>query len=179
MDDKFTPAKSALVDIAKKIDGQVYTKCRLRPEWSGADVLITSKAAESDGNGSFYPEPRTVVTPFAGEIGWLFNRLRDAFNGLIDGTSKIEFYGRLANAVRDYQQGVNGEGQSQDTLRAVLHEAFIMLEEIEEGTFAYLPIASGNTILADLVRKAEESGYIGVEATKEFFKELEKKHRES
>ncbi|MFN2456504.1 MAG: hypothetical protein ABR577_20115, partial [Pyrinomonadaceae bacterium] len=111
--------------------------------------------------------------------GWLFNRLRDAFNGLIDGTSKIEFYGRLANAARDYQQSVNSNGNAQDTLRAVLYEAFIMLEEMEEGTFEYLPIASGNTILADLVKKAEESGYIGVEATKEFFKRMEEKHRES
>lgn len=179
MDNEFSQAKSTLIGIAKKIDEQTYQKYCLHPEWSGADVLITSKAGESVGNGDFYPQLRTVVTPFSCEVSWLFNNLRDAFDGLIDGTSKIEFYGRLANAAREYQQSVNGDGNAQDMLRAVLYEAFVMLEEMEEGTFEYLSIASGNTILADLVKKAEESGYIGVEATKEFFKRMEEKHRES
>ena len=179
MNSNYNHARSALVDITKDIDQQVYNKSRLRPEWGGADVLITSKSRKSADNGGFYPEPRTVVTPYAGEVGWLFTRLRDAFDGLIDGTSKIEFYGRLANAATDYQQSVNGSESAQDMLKAILHEAFVMLEEMEKGKFEYLLVAPGNTILADLIDEAEKSGYLGAEATEEFLRRMEEKHREA
>ena len=133
-------------------------------------------AIESASSGGFYPEPRTVVTQFSREVSWLFERLRDAFSVLLDGDSKIEFYGRLANAARNYQQEVNGGENAKDILRAVLYEAVLMLEEMEEGTFEYLSVAVGNTILADLVKASEKSGYIGVDATKEFFKKMEERH---
>jgi hypothetical protein len=45
--------------------------------------------------------PRIVVTPYALELSWLFESLRDAFyaDNLLDGQSRIEFFGRRANAV--------------------------------------------------------------------------------
>lgn len=117
-----------------------------------------------------------MVTQYSREVSWLFERLRDAFNPLLDGESKIEFYGRLANAARNYQRHVNGGENAKDILRAVLYEAVVMLEEMEEGTFEYLSLAIGNTVPADLVEDAEKSGYVGVEATREFFKRMEEKH---
>lgn len=179
MNAEFEKVKKTMADISTQIENQKYRANTPRLEWAGADVVITSAVKRSTKSTGFYPEPRTVVTPFSKELSWLFSRLRDAFAGLIDGTSKIEFYGRLANAARDYQNAVNGDGNDKDILLAVLYEAVVMLEEMEEGTFEYLTVATGNTILADLVNKAEKSGYIGVEATEEFFKKMEAAHRES
>ena len=179
MNTEFENIKKVLADISKQIENRTYRAFPVRREWGGADVVITSLEKKSANSERFYPEPRTVVTPFSRELSWLFERLRDAFSGLIDGTSKIEFYGRLANAARDYQNAVNGDGNDRDILLAVLYESIIMLEEMHEGTFEYLTVATGNTILADLVTQAEKSGYIGVEATEEFFKKMEAAHRES
>lgn len=176
MKDEIQKVKSALTGLARQIDGSGVELLRARQDWGGADVIIAPLSFESASSGGFYPEPRTVVTQFSKEVSWLFERLRDTFSGLLDGDSKIEFYGRLANAARDYQQHVNGGENAKDILRAVLYEAIIMLEEMEEGTFEYLSVAVGNTIMADLVDEAEKSGYIGVEATKEFFKRMEEKH---
>ncbi|MEO6051296.1 MAG: hypothetical protein ABIP78_08195 [Pyrinomonadaceae bacterium] len=179
MNAEFEKIKKNLADISAQIENQKYRSNTPRAEWAGADVVITSATKQSTKSAGFYPQPRTVVTPFSKELSWLFSRLRDAFAGLIDGTSKIEFYGRLANAARDYQNAVNGDGNDKDILLAVLYEAVMMLEEMEEGTFDYLTIATGNTILADLVSKSEKSGYIGVEATEDFFRKMETAHRES
>ena len=179
MSNNYSRVRSALVGLVKDIDQQVYKSQCLHDEWGGADVLITSTPRKSTVNRDFYPEPRTVVTPFAGAVGWLFNQLRDVFDGLIDGTSKIEFYGRLANSILDYQRSVNGQENARDMLRAALHEAFVMLEEMEENRFEYLLAASGNTILADLIDQAEKSGYLGVEATEEFLRRMEERHREA
>lgn len=172
--------KSLLNDIIENIGRRAYEQKQLRSEWSGADVLVTSEVPENMNGEGFYPQPRTVVTRYAGELGWLFDQLRGAFKGLIDGTSKIEFYGRLANAASDYQRSVNGDGENaQDMLKAVLREAFVMLDEIEAGEFEHLPVAPGGMIYADMIREAEKSGYIGVETTADFLKRMEERHRES
>jgi hypothetical protein len=176
MKDKFEKVKASLIEISHQIEDGDAKILRARHNWGGADVVVTSSLKGTQQKDAFYPEPRTVVTPFSLEVSWLFEHLRDAFSGLVDGTSKIEFYGRLANAARNYQQQVNGGENAKDIMRAVLYEAVSMLEEMEEGTFEYLSLAEGNTILADLVDEAEKSGYIGVDATKEFFKKMEEKH---
>ena len=176
MKDMYERVKASLNEISHLIEGSDITTLRARHNWGGADVVITASLKGTPQKDAFYPEPRTVVTPFSLEVSWLFEHLRDAFAGLIDGTSKIEFYGRLASAARSYQQQVNGGENAKDIMRAVLYEAVVMLEEMEEGTFECLSVAEGNTILADLVDEAEKSGYIGVEATKEFFKRMEEKH---
>lgn len=175
MENLFQEIKKTLAELSRLIDEKQIAGLRTRREWSGAEVVITAHPHETRSAGG-YPEPRTVVTNFSAEVSWLFERLRDAFSGLLDGTSKIEFYGRLANAATNYQNRVNGGENAKEIMRAVLYEAVAMLEEMEEGTFEFLEVASGNTILADLVEQSEKSGYIGVEATGEFFRKMEEKH---
>ncbi|HBR58143.1 MAG TPA: hypothetical protein DEA22_11865 [Blastocatellia bacterium] len=168
--------KTELSALSRKIDESELEDIRSRRDWGGADVVVSPISIEKATSGGFYPEPRTVVTQFSREVSWLFEKLRDIFSSLLESDSKIEFYGRLAIAARGYQQRVNGGENAKDIMRAVLYEAVLMLEEMEEGTFEYLSVAVGNTILADLVEEGEKSGYIGVEATKEFFKKMEAKH---
>jgi len=174
----YVSARAHLVEISKDIDGKAYDSDDSQLLSAEAEISIVSRPSESksqQGN----PNTRTIVTPYSAQVGWLLSRLRDSFYDHIDGTTKSEFYGRLANAAQDYQRSVNGDENAQALLRAMLHEAFVMLEEMEQGRFEYLGAASGNTILADLIDKAEESGYLGVEATEEFLRRMEDKHREA
>jgi hypothetical protein len=137
-------------------------------EWGGADVVITQHIPEKSEK-NFYPDPRYVVTSFSFELSWLFNQLKKIFHHLIDGTTKIEFYGRLANAAIFYLS--KGGKDCKELLFSVLHEAYAMLEEMEEGDFKYLPIAIGNEIYKE-IEEGEKSGYIGVEETKKFFEQI-------
>jgi hypothetical protein len=138
--------------------------------WGGADVVI-SPSEPPASEPSFYPEPRRVVTASAPELSWLFVRLQDIFTPYYDGQTKIEFFGRLANAARRYQAKNQGHEVVGDLLRAVLHEAFAMADEMEEGSFRSLAVAFGNEIVDDYIDEAERRGFIGIEETRRFFAE--------
>lgn len=144
---------------------------RANRTWGGADVLITTVPPEAPKEPSFYGEPRYVVTPRALEVSWLFEWLRDAFyaEDRLDSCSKIEFFGRLANAAnRCIAQGHAWNAAA--LCRAVLHEAFAIHDEMEFGTFGALAVAVGSEILDDHTEDAGRNGYISVEGTVEFFK---------
>lgn len=174
MQEQYESVQSTLKRIAHKVAEASYPTNK--QEWGGADVVITSKRPLTEG-GRFYPDPRYVVTPFYKELSWLFYQLRDAFADLLDSVNKIEFYGRLANAAIRYQQYLEDKPENvQYLLSAVLHEAFAILEEMDEGEFQYLLIASGNTIWDDCVERADRRGYIGIEETRQFFEEMERRH---
>ena len=163
----FDEKRKVLDVLSKKIlDEQTPTD----KKWDGADVVITSSQPETSAGG-FYPGQRYVVTPNAPQLSWLFYQLRDVFSDLYDGTTKIEFWGRLANASLRYQNKCGGNENQRDLLFAVLHEAFAMLDEMEEGNFRHLDIATGNTIADDVIERTERRGFIGVDETKEFFAE--------
>jgi hypothetical protein len=68
--------------------------------WGGADMAISPSSNQDVSSGGFYPAPRCVVTTHTLEVSWLFEALRDAFyaENRLDGQTKIEFFGRLANA---------------------------------------------------------------------------------
>jgi hypothetical protein len=85
--------------------------------------------------------------------------------------TKIEFFGRLANAALRYQSRCGGAEVRKELLLAVLHEAYAMLEELEEGTFQCLAVASGNEIADDFIEREEKRGFLGVDETKRFFAE--------
>jgi hypothetical protein len=172
-----TDVRAKLLCLASRIDAGNYPHDA--EEWGGAGVVVTSRQPKDSGN-NFYPEPRNVVTRFSREVSWLFAELRDAFAPLLDGCNKVEFYGRLANMPSRYKESLNGAPeQARDLLLAVLHEAFAMLEEMGEDRFEFLLVSNGNTILDDLIEKAERSGYLGVEATRRFFEEAESKFRDA
>jgi len=165
MDTDFAEKKKTLDLLSRRLlDDPLPTA----EEWGGADVVIASRRPETEGGG-FYPEPRYVITQSARQLSWLFYELRDTFKGLYDGATKIEIFGRLANAAIRYQRKCGGNENQRDLLFAVLHEAFAMLDEMEEGTFQYLIVAPGNAIADDFIERAESRGFLGVEKTKEFF----------
>jgi hypothetical protein len=163
---KFEEQRNDLIKLSQLIKEDKISKADR--EWGGADVVITNLQPELSNN-SFYPDSRHVVTKFSLELSWLFNELKDVFSGLIDGMTRIEFYGRLANAGIFYISHSNKN--CKELLLSVLHEAFAMLEEFEEGQFIALPIAIGNEIYKE-IEQGEKSGYIGIEETNLFFELL-------
>jgi hypothetical protein len=172
--------RKELKALALAIDTNIFDKGRPVKEWGGADVVVTSIEPKLSTGDSFYPEPRYVLTPNAKVLSRLFYSLRDAFKRIEDfSLLKIEFFGRLANAALRYQLRLEGDSEkSKDLLQAVLHEAFAMLDEMEEGSFKFLPLASGNTIWDDLIERGETSGYLGIEATQRFFDEMNGRHHD-
>jgi hypothetical protein len=138
--------------------------------WQGADVVITIKSPVIE-EGGFYPAPRYVVTSHAAELSWLFEKIRDIFMQIDDyGFLKQEIFGRLGNTANRFLSK-NPNAHSRETLLAVMHEAFAIAEEIQDGEFATLVISSGNQILDDLISESEKEGFLTVEETKSFFKD--------
>jgi hypothetical protein len=109
---------------------------KAKKEWYGADVHITKRSIDDRNERRFYSNPRSVKTPYALELSWFFENLRDAFYAekRLDDLSKIEFFGRLANAaIRCIKENPN---VSANLLCAVvLHEAFIIFDEMEKNIF--------------------------------------------
>lgn len=119
--------------------------------WAGADIAFTTKAPP-ESNSNFYPDPRVVVTPYAHAAGWLLNELWKLFsdNALLDGCSKIEFFGRLANAAIRYKKSLNVSPETAEgLLNAIFDEAKKILREMSNGEFEYLNVAPGNMIIED------------------------------
>jgi len=138
--------------------------------WQGADVVITNKPPIVNED-SFYPAPRYVVTAHASELSWLFEQVRNIFIEIDDyGFLKEEIFGRLGNTANRFL-AKNPEADIDETLLAVMHEAFAIAEEIRDGEFASLMVTSGNQILDDLISESEKSGFLTVEETKAYFKD--------
>ena len=120
-------------------------------DWGGADVVISATPPPERDSESFYPEPRWVQTPHAAQLSWLFVQLRDAFSPhrAYNGSSKIEIFGRLANAALRWNDRSLDPSNMTELLAAVLHEAYAIAEDIDDGTFRSLTVALGNDIADD------------------------------
>jgi hypothetical protein len=140
--------------------------------WGGADVRILFQPPKPKEGPQWRSAPRDVITPRAKEVSWLFERLRDAFysEDRLDGCSKIEFFGRLANAAdRCVNQGHGGN--SKLICFAVLHEAFAIYEEMEAGRFEVLVIAPSGEIADASAEDTSRSGYRDPDDTLRYFQQ--------
>jgi hypothetical protein len=154
--------------VATKVAGG---SIRAGRDWGGAGVVISATHAPAPEPESFYPDPRWVETPHAAQLSWLFVQLRDAFSPhpAYNGSTKFEVFGRLANAALRWNDRSHDLSNMKDLLAAVLHEAYAIAEEMDDGTFEYLPVTSGNAIVDDYIDDPERSGFHGVEETKAYF----------
>ncbi len=164
MDSNFKGKREALNHLAQKL---LLTPIATDKEWSGADVVITSRQDKTSRNS--YSQQRQVVTAEAKELSWLFSQLGDIFLGLYDSAAEFEFFGRLANTALRYQSLSKDDENQRDLLFAVLHEAFAIMDEMESGTFEYFLVTPGNEIVDDFIEQAQRSGFVSVEKTKKFF----------
>ena len=148
------------IDELIRVDGEIHSPhlCRASAEWGGADVVITMQPPAAPSRNAFYPEPCFVVTELALELSWLFEVLRDAFDAenRLDGCSKIEFFGRLANTANRCLSR-QPEVDAGALCSAVLGEAFAVYGEMEAGRFGCLPVAVDDPIADDSVHGANGS----------------------
>ena len=126
--------------------------------WSGADVMIASAPLPDHLSRSFYPRDREVLTDHALEVSYFFEVLRDPFyeEALNDHCSKIEFFGRLANAAEACLLE-QPDATAQLVCAAVLREAYAMAKQMDEGEFDFLTAAEGE-IRSDMTQLVLDHG---------------------
>lgn len=94
------------------------------PEWTGADVKVTSDFAW-EPQDFIASHDLLVRTRHAQPLTCLFFEIRDAFGGWLDASNKYGFYGSLAQAAQKHLAANQPEPEDpQPLLRAVLSVAF-------------------------------------------------------
>lgn len=161
---KKTKTIDELHRLAKKLAKSTVPRERT---WGGAGVVIADSIQKNDSYR------RVVVTKFAHELSWLFVVLMNAFYAeeRLDHCSKIEFFGRLANAANRYLSHSRNP-TAHYLCAAVLYEAFAIYDEMENETFCCLEIAFGNTIFNDSVEELPDAEYADAKQAIAFFKSL-------
>lgn len=139
-------------------------------EWGGAGVGVTSEPPESRDGPNVDPDVRYVFTEYAPELSWLFNELWQPAVRAVFGSAKEEFFGRLANAANRYLSRTD-DPTIRDLLGAVVHEAYVCLEAVEDGTFRALLVASGGEVYDDWVDDSDRNDYMTVDETAQWFAE--------
>ena len=127
--------------------------------WGGAGVGIAAEPLPERWPDDFYPDPRVVVTPYVRELSWLFEQLWAAFRPLLDHMTKLEFFGRLANAAIAYHKRAGDDADVQGLLEAVLAKAGSIATEISNGTFVALSVAPGRAIAEDFMTQSEDPAH--------------------
>jgi hypothetical protein len=72
MNERIKQAQISLEFIQKQIAGMA-TIPKMRDGWSGAGVVLTVSSPKATVHSSFYGSRRTVITPFAMEVGYCYN----------------------------------------------------------------------------------------------------------
>jgi hypothetical protein len=135
MQEQIARTEKRLNELADEILSKDYGLSQGIQEWCGADVVITSPPLRTKGE-CYFPEPRYIVTPNAKQLSRLFYDIRDAFAELLDCSSKMQFYRRLAMAALDYQEDLGGIAEDTvELLSAVIREAEVVLAEMRQRSF--------------------------------------------
>jgi len=102
------------------------------PEWTGADVRITSDFAWRPAN-IIDGQDLVVRTQHAGVLTWLFMEIRDAFRGHLTKHNKHGFYGSLAQVAQKHLAANQPESDDpRPLLKVVLAEGFKWLSPLRE-----------------------------------------------
>jgi hypothetical protein len=135
MQEQIARTEIRLNELADEILSLDYGLSQSVQEWCGADVVITSPPLRTRGE-CYFPEPRYIVTPNAKQLSRLFYDIRDAFDELLECSSKMQFYRRLAMAALDYQEDLGGIAEDAvELLSAVIREAETVLAEMRQRSF--------------------------------------------
>jgi hypothetical protein len=121
--------ESRLIALGQRIGADALSSLRhpaqaTMPEWSGADVRITSDFSH-DPQGFIEAHDLLVRTQHAVPLTWLLLEVRDAFGDLLDASNKYGFYGSLAQSAMQHLAANQPEPDDpRPLLRAVLASAF-------------------------------------------------------
>jgi hypothetical protein len=128
--------ESQLIEVGRRVSRDPASSLhhpaqRDMPEWSGADVRITS---------DFIYEPQFmeshdlfVRTQHAVPLTWLFLEVRDAFGDFLDASNKYGFYGSLGQAAMNQLAATQPEPDDPGQLLcSVLDRAFDWLHVLRD-----------------------------------------------
>jgi hypothetical protein len=135
--------------------------------WGGAGLGIVTALPD-------YPYDESnkyVVTPYAAPLSWLVRALWAACRPLLDSMTKLEFFGRLGNAAHRYQERAGDSENARDLLGAVLHEAYDIVNDIENGHFQTLAVAPRGVVHDDLLPAAAHDDALSDAEIEEWFNE--------
>ena len=118
--------------------------------WGFADTLVTDSQPTAKAN-AFYPEPRAFVSPYPGEMAWVFSRVVQATRGLPGyGLWKEELFGRLGNVGNSYVAADEVDSARELALVIVL-EALLFVEKLDSPDgVEVLSVAVDNEIADDV-----------------------------
>ena len=115
--------------------------------WGGAGLGVVEKPSENLDD----PSAKYVITPHATVLSWLVRALWTACRPILDHETKIEFFGRLGNAAHRYQRRAGDNESARDLLGAVLHEAYVIVDDVESGRFQTLLVAPPSVVYDDFL----------------------------
>jgi hypothetical protein len=163
--DKLAAARARLQALDQAVAaGEAGEDRRL---WGGAGLGVVTAMPESHYDES----AKYVVTPHAASLSWLVRALWAACRPMFDSMTKFEFFGRLGNAAHRYQQRAGDDENARDLLGAVVHEAYEILSDIENGRFYALPVAPPGVVHDDLLPDSEHDDALSVADTEQWFKD--------
>jgi hypothetical protein len=135
--------------------------------WGGAGLVVVAAMPEPGCDES----ARYVVTPHAARLSWLVRAAWAVCGPLFDSATKSEFFGRLGNAARRYQQRAGDRENARDLLGAVVHEAYETVSDIECGRFQTLPVAPAGFAHDDLLPDSERDDALSDTEFAQWFKD--------
>lgn len=128
-----------LDELALAVSAHLWSKTR---SWAGAGVVIRKKPPQTEGGGY----PYSAVTKHAGELSWLFMRLRDIACEFEDFyLFKYSFFTQLAEAAVT----VSSEESIDILLLTTLREAYQFFAESEVRGVAnhWTPVFESDSVL--------------------------------
>jgi hypothetical protein len=85
--------------------------------------------------------------------------------------TKVEFFGRLGNGARRYQQRAGENQNVRDLLNAVVHEAYEIVSDIDNGRFYALPVAPPGVVHDDLLPDSAHDDALSDSDLEQWFKD--------
>ena len=146
------PLQEQLDELALAISAQLWSKTRT---WGGAGILIRKKHPEFKGDD----HPYVVVTKYAGELSWLFTRLRDIASQFADFYfAKYSFFAELAQAAST----VSFEESIDILLLTTLREAYQFFAENEVRGIAnyWSPVFESNVVIQKDLKRLQKISVI-------------------
>ena len=113
-----------------RLDAAGLAQWRARP-WAGADIAICNEQQADNPRGDTF-----VVTPYAGELSWLVDEIKQICCDFLDFRNKYAFYGRLADAANRYHASrERAVWNAKDLCFSVIREASRIVDEERRGGF--------------------------------------------
>lgn len=125
--------RRSLLELFQRIDADTLPQYLV--DW-GFDRFRVTAVATPGRAADQEPGRCVIVTPSAASLGYLFYSTKHIFLGWIDVAARVEMCRRMADRALGYQRTLgSAPEQRRELLLVVLHEAWLVMDELEAGRF--------------------------------------------